>query len=542
MAEIRFFIDCDTLGGWTAVTPINSGVFEYKREKDSMYISVTLKNELVFKGADFTTVEALPLLEEITVKAERRCGGTWSEYWRGYFYLINSKVDYDICTIRTQPKTDDVYPRFLEQWSEKVNFYTVPVVTVKPIDAFYEVQCCQAINYAGVPPAPFQTCFDMGDPGDWPFPPVSDVVELDPVDALTYTRTTCWHRVIAAGTCSGATPVAPPYGDGWVIMSTGNNCPTSSEWRGNPYYATTISELNYGRSLNAVLEDMAGAYDSLTGIVSDFFNINPDATAPSNDAYDFAIANLQKLTIHQKADVKRPFSSNPSLSISWEASFKDILNDLSVLFNVGWTITAAGELRIEHYSYFLDALGSWSISSDSMKRQLEGNSAELPKREIFTYADELASEYFLGYPVVYATGKDDREQRCTLISTDVGYIQETDNLDSIKDEGFCLVSCYEISGQRYVSDFNRPLAFSELHDALHRHNRAFEEAMSFNGGGVTVFDHWVKNRKQPSFTIGADCGDVPDLNQEAVTSLGTGEIESLDHDIVNCNYKLNIKY
>lgn len=541
MAEIRFTLNSTTLGGWTSVTPINPGVFEYRREKESMYVTRTLKNDLVFKGADFTTLDALPLLEEITVKAERRCGGTWSEYWQGYFYPINTKVDYDLCTMRIIPKTEDVYTRFLEQWGEKVNFFTAGVVTVKPIDAFYEVQCCQAINYAGVPPSPFQTCFDMGDPGDWTVPPVSDVVVQDPIDALKYTRTTCWHRVIAQGTCSGATPVAP-YGDGWVIMSTGNNCPTSSEWRGNPYYATTISELNYGRLLNEVLEDMAVSYDSLSGVVSDFFNINPDATAPSNDAYDYAIAHLQNLTIHQKSDVKCAFCSNQALSVSWEASFKELLNDLAVLFNVAWTITPAGELRIEHYSYFLDAMGSWAISSSSMKKQIEGNTQELPRREVFSFSDEFASDYFKGYPIVYATGKDDKEHKCTLINTDVAFLQETDNLDTASDKGFCLVSCYEVSGQRYINDFNRPLAFSELHDALHLHNRAFEEATSFNGGGATTFLHWNKSRRQPAFTVAADCGDEPDLNQAAVTDLGTGEIESLEHDIVNCNYKLNIKY
>ncbi|MCB1318043.1 MAG: hypothetical protein KDK27_18890, partial [Leptospiraceae bacterium] len=414
MAESRVILSSEvTIGSHTAVVLWDT-VVSYRREKDQVFYRKRVARDMVFTGLTYDELLGLNVdeCEQVTVVIERECGGVgvYAPFLTGTFNAGDWRNNADDCEITVRINTEDDYTCLLGSWKTPVNLFGLDVVQVKPYPTT-EVYVTTEITTED--PDTCETPYAPPDPSNWCSEPESILCYgLEPDQSSV----TMWHRLERTGTCSGSTPVKPTVDTFWALLT--DNCPTDSVWwrcPGTTDSPTVIAPMSNGRLFSDVL-DALFATCGLT-VVSDFFNINADATAPDNAAYDFAALYLQNMTVHQKSDVKRPYSSNPATSKQWDIQPKEMLDDLRILFNVYWDIDGT-DIRLEHISYF-ETVGGLDASADAQKVDTERETDDNVKYEYFFFVDEAGSAYFLGSPILYDCGTEKIENRCQLFSTDV---------------------------------------------------------------------------------------------------------------------------
>lgn len=534
MADSRIVISSASVVSHTAFVDWDT-VLELRKEKDQVFYRWRVSRPLVFKDLSYTRLNTLNVdeCEEVTVQVQRECEGAFSVFMSGKFNAGDWRDNQDDCRITVTVETEDDYTCFLSNWKTPINMYGLSVVEVKPYPTTETYVTTTEID----------DCADCGDIVD-PVDPANWCAEPEDVNCKQNTSCTppidsdaltTWHRIEGVGTCSGSTPVKPTPDDYWTLLT--DNCPTDSTWWRCPgeNVNSTNSRMDQGRLFIDIMETLF-APCGLT-VVSDFFDINADATAPSNDAYTFAALYLQAMTIHQKSDVKRPYNSDPATSKQWDIKPEEMLNDLRILFNVYWKIDGT-DIRIEHVSYFQES-GGLDCTADAQKLDTQREVDDNVTVERFFYVDEDASDYFLGSPITYDCGTEEKEHRCQLFSTDVTYIQHT-NSEGFADDGFVLCSTEIDASVHYLIRDNRPLSFTELHENLHYHYRYWKKG-TLNGNSVT-FTTYRPTRKQPEFKHILCCGDTLEPEKPVTTGIGAGYIDTATYRISDDSLRLNIKH
>lgn len=525
MSRFKCYISSDNIT-YREASPVWAGAFSHKKERDAVFYTQELKDELLFKGDDYA---ALILLEQspcevVDVEIWRQCEGEYSLYWTGNFTWFDVKVNKDYCTVRVTPSPKTGYECLQGEWEIERNIFSAgSVVTVHPVFGEYQYDCCQST--VPTPTGP-EDCHGP----DWCFH-TYDVEGTGP-----YTQTTCWHRVVADGSCSGGTPVAPIVGTGWTLLQ--NNCPGSNPkyWRCPISSDYVISPMNTGRLFKDVLEYLIDQTNCGLTVKSDFFDINPDGSNPSNIAYTFAATYLKYLTIHQKSDVKRPNASNPALATVYGMKLKELLDDLRLMFNVYFRIEENETVfRLEHHSYFTTGSGM-DLTNKPMKLEYSSDKGNLVKEEVYKFMDEILAQG----KIIYTCGAGSKDHRVKMFSNTVVIIQNQSNQEAISDMGWVLCANDYIDGEYYLINENQPLYWVNLHLNLFRHNRLFPYGIL--GGQSMQFLSWNRIRKQEPFTIDLCCDDNFDPNLLVTTQLSEGEVEEAEYNLIKDTLKLTLKY
>lgn len=527
MSEVRVKIQSATIAE-TIVSPIWSAVFSRKIERDRIYYTHEPDGSVTLRGPDYQLLYDLDSdCEQVTFSVDRKCDGDWVPYWQGVFSKFDCKFDSYRCTASIKLRKNDLYDCLAKEWSDVINIYTGTgsEIVTREFKGAYEV----AIG------GPCYIC--RATPDDSPVCTRTDsCIEYTHIEGGNgncptgqFYVETSHHRITATGTPT----VPPPYGTGWTLLSDSTwwRCPVESE-------ELVIGVLRFGRRFDDVLEYMVGQAACGLTVRSHFFGINnTHAAPPSNDAYAYATAHYLNMTVHQKSDVKRPDSSNAALSKSWTMKLKDLLADLQTMFNVFWRIDGT-DIIIEHISYFTTSAGA-DYTDRIMPLQFEYD-ADIPRREVFTWSDEAASNDFRGKPIVYDCGNDDRERRVTLFSTDVVSIRNLGDQDFYADSNFVLLCNIVTDGEYWIDDHNKPLGWVKLHDKLHRHYRPFGSGNM--NGEATTFLSTQSIRKQPAFTVPFCCGDEYDPENYITTPLGQGRIEEAKENLYKDTLELKLNY
>lgn len=535
MAKSRIKISSDSIAE-TIITPIWSGEFQFKKDRSGLFYTKGMKGDMVLLNADFDLVNGLTNeCEQITVVVERWCGDAWTAFWQGYFTKFDTKPDFgtyntrngrvEQCKISVSPKPDTKYECFLREYDDSIHIFnadTPQVVT--PLPGNYEVgEICVQNTY---PEDPECASTPGGDT-----PGCQEYCNIEQLSDGTFLVTTCFHAEFGTGTPT----VPPPYGTGWIYVSG------DTWWRCPDDDTLSIGLLKYGRRFNTILEYLLSQTGCGLTLRSHFFGINAThPAAPDIAAYDYATDNYQHLTLHQKSDVKRPDATNPSLSFIWRIKLKEVLENLTTIFNVFWSIDG-NDFILEHVSYFEAAEGA-DYSDKAMKLQYEYD-PNTPRMERFYFSDELCSDFFAGLPIEYNCGKDVNERRATLFSTDLVFIRENNgetNQDKISDDNWVLISTFPSGDKLGITDFNKPLAWTNLHDKLHRHYRPFS-AGTLNGV-ATTFLSAQKIKSQPPFTVPLCCDEDFDPANYVTTLLGQGQVQQADYNIKKDTLKIELNY
>ena len=451
-----------------------------------------------------------------------------------------------------KPSPADDYRCFEKEAKKEINVYgaVTPALRVRGVGGLYNKVLCtkEYDDCAGdtEPTTPLDDCVPAP-VANWCL--LSDKVteskyiRYDPVDGYpedectTWAQATKWHRETAEGTCNAGVATPPTYASGWNLItddcagsgvSTWWRCPGSEEMAGDYGNASTL-----GNFINTILTQMGCG---LT-VKSDFFDINTVGDAPANDAYAYAAANLQHITVHQKSDIKSKGDAD-STAPSWVLKMNEWLNDLRRLFNV-YYIIENGVLIIEHYTFFTSVLGL-DISDRKTERLVDYAGGNKVGSELFYYMDEDCSEDFAAKPILYDCGEEEKEQRCLLISTDLVYIENEDNAEKISDEGFVLIA-NERNGTDYIiMNNNEPLRWGNLLGNLHKEGRLYKSG-TLNEVHQD-FENWRPYISQKDVEAKkCNCTGF-NANDKVKTDYGTGEISTAKYNVYTGKMKLDIKY
>lgn len=490
-------------------------------------------NQLVFTGSDYCLLVDAGECEEISVIIEEQCatGGDWAEKYAGTFTLFGCEKDPDLSEITATPKTADLYTCFLNWWGNEMNVYDCgPEVSARGVIGRYEAglyPCYQCRATPDVTPCNTHAdaCVEYSIVASYPSPKCPE--------PNRYEIQTSWHREVGTGTPSSP----PPYGTGWTYLGDNDwwKCPSSND--------VSLGVYQYGRDFNTLLEYVFGLATCAAPITvrSHFFGINAThLMPPPGEVYDFAGEYLQKITFHQKSDVKRP-DGNKSFSKVWTLKPKDLLDDLRRLFNVYWIIQGTPEepeLILEHLSYFTTGVG-YDYSAKKIRRKHKQDDTGIPKKELFKFSDDAEfSNAQQGYPILYECGDGEKTTKLALFTNAVREINESVNAENIADRNFVLMATFEASGQRLIYSENEPLGWRKLHEKLHLHGRYFGSG-TLNNLAETFISPRKNKRLQP-FTVPFCCGVdyVPELLVN--TRLGEAAVQNAEQNHFRQTLKLEV--
>ena len=529
MSRTRIKISSDSIDE-TEISPIWLGEFTRSIVRDRVYYEHELKDDLTLTGDDFALINDLENpCEKVLVIVERLCGEDWNEYWRGSFTKFDTQRDFGgikvpQCLLTAKIKPENAYTCLQLEWDDEINFHSASaVISVKSTAGTYEILGSCTFCTDTLDPDP---CDDLVVSGEACLEYQN--IAADPLCAGGYRATFSYHRVIGVGTPTEP----PPYDTGWTHLS-GNDwwkCPDDEKIQ--------IGVLGNGRRFDDTLEYILAQTGCGLTLRSHFFGINATHDAPpDNLAYDYATENYQDITIHQKSDVKRPDSTNPSLSQVWKMKLKDVLSDLQTVFQLFYKIDGT-DLILEHISYF-DSTAGADYTATQMKLALEYD-AETPKRELFKWSDPDVSPLFAGFPITYNCGNGDKERRVQLFNTDVPFIVDPLNQDKVSDDQFVLICNKIIEGEYIIIDKNYPLRWYNIHANLFMHYRPFISGTM--NDEATTFLSTQKMQKQPEFEVGLCCDEDFDATKYITTRLGQGRIMNSVENIKKDKLTLQLNY
>lgn len=543
--------------GFTQSFPTNNALeWVYEREDGQLFFRKKLSTKLTFKddpaipSSDFTelyTVErsANSRCDKIDVIVYKRCSktGSWEEHYQGYLSMIDGEWNKSHCVVDIPIRPLDQYACLFENWEKEHNVFSLVFDRYEGRSTLgvIENKTCHRTILADKNLPAFEGstgCIDRNEMqnGRW-------VLVKWRVFVGTSVET-IWSREVFTG---------PNPGNGWSDIGGGrwarevqvNENLEAAIDDGNLYYREwniVQYQITNGMKLREVVEKMVQQLlPCQYTIVSNFFGINPDGTAPTNRAYDKAFDHVRNTYVFQKNDIRRAKNKDQS-SFVLNISLKRLLENLKVLFNVYFIIdeNEPNKIRLEHVSYW-DDRRMLDLTQSRFLKDIEGRwkytyeKQSLPIKENFKFM-ELGEKFFLfdSEPISYeyTCSNDAKENEATytadFVTTAVDDIVEFP--DKYSENGLVLV---EIHPFGYIqSGFarnqnvlrNGNLSWWSLMDFYHRWNRP--QQYGFLNTQLVKFDTYKRTRKQEPIQIQLCCSDYTNFNPKDLvkTQLGWGEI------------------
>ena len=556
----------------TAISPASGDLlFEDKRERDQIFHRRSCATEFTLFGADYDAIKALfdaDPCEEILMHIKYDA----VDQWVGNINLKKAKHFPDNCVIVFSPVITDDNTCIFENWEEEKNMFSYG--TEKVVETFVGTIVpitCGPINEAtsieinGYYELNVNACLSGNDAAYTLLRAYNE--EIVPGSSYDHYATYVTEQAVTA--CSGGLPVPPP-GDGWVLLI--DNCPTNATY-GRPVQVNYVGEVSAtsGKNFDNLYEVVGGKnsqYDNarlfsdiISGlltpcgytVVSDFFNINPDATAPSNTAYTASSA-LHTMFVFQKSDIKRPDDSNPA-TIGY-LTLKDMLKWLRDMFNVYWRVEGTN-FRLEHISYFEGTNGEDLTSTQptivNNRNSFTFDNDKLIPRESFSWMDPTTDPDFAGLDIIYPNSCTDPElepEETTLdrVFTDLGRVDSLP--DSVSDEGFFFLATDLISATYYINretgegsgdiKANAHLSWANLHENYLTWGR-MQATGTLNNVSQT-FNSYKRSKRQQPIQVLFSVSDffALDLTDKLKTEIGWGEIEKGTFSATQCRYNVDL--
>lgn len=578
-----------------------------------------LAQAVILGSTDYRAIDAIRRnparrCETLLLRCEAMCG-SWSEYWRGEFSAGSAKWDLDNCTVEIKAETVDRYSCLLKRKDDKANVLQAALVDAEAlILPSLEFGICVTIGLTEVPPT---GCDEFYAGGNITNPLINEWesghAQAEDANGDTYQLNIFWRERLTTE-CMNDTPV-PPAGSGWVLLA--NDCATSGTavyvrnstiaWgfgdavRGSfvngvptppdgaclyqyigsfdealvdpfddtlgevPFFicltAATPIQFNRARTLESIIAfvlDKTGC--GIDTVVSDFFEWSPPGDAPGYVAGQNYVTgqvnDYDQIVLLQKSDAIDPAASNPATI--GELTFQELADLMRVAFRCLWDITEAGELRIEHWSYWTEQQGIDLREMGNVIEPLvfESVGDEIPRIERAAWMEAQGRD-FVGKDIVYdsacAVGPA-KEWSAGRFTTDISFIIA--DPDAIGKDGFCLLATRLVSGTyqtivatgaitgNFVS--NAPLSWANLEDTLWRHDRYLPSGTM--NGAITDFNGFLPTVKQDGVAFDACCSTLGIDPREAVAGrlsdrlAALGLVESMTHDLYADRITMVLRY
>lgn len=555
----------------TQVFPITSGLRRsWQREGDTRSYRMKLNTKMVFRKADYAFFRAIYDLGdclEVSLLIENYCGGAWVTWFEGIIPIFQGEYNKSMCEVSFDVSPNDVYECANKSFGVKKNWLDIlpssSSIPVKTIVGTIEIKVCKdtvGTITTELPDVPqfYKGCWGSGyttsadpDPA-LAWRPISHHQDQfyvgTPTDPDLIQAITTWARekVVSVGT---------PPGTGWINISgttwvrpVSNMAVTKTyiqvrdtitldkiDWESQVVNSAPVSN---GRLLKdlliAVVDDLGCGFDS---VISNFLNINPDATNPSNAAYDYADANFQNLFFFQKSDIVRSSASNDATR--FETNMKEFLEQIKIaqLFYAITNVGGVKTLRIEHYTYFdgsngldlttLDG-GKYIVGLDSFK-----SDDEVPAFESFGYQESYRPKFLtqrIDYPATCVT-TEGIPRDVSLLNADFGGLVENPDAGL---EGFFLLATHEIAPGEYLMNTlggepNGAFAWENMLPALWADGR-YNLGATSTIATTYVVNSVRKSKAQPLIRAKFCCSDEFEPSQLVKSQLGWGEVKTAEQD------------
>ena len=541
--------------GDQSLTPIARGLKRrWERIDGGRAYRVKLSNKLLFKGADYTYFRDIydaGDCTEVSLLIENYCGGEWVTWHEGIVPIFQGEYNASRCEVSFEIKPNDVYQCADKSLSSRTNWLEYGTPT--DIRTFIQGGTIETYSVTVIVPSVLTSM-------KWAFT-ILDIRDNADPDATTQFRpitnamviTLSQTKIITTLARETVTSVGSP-GTGWVNISGTTwarpvilgkiDIQGIFKWEAQIINPAPISN---GRKLSDVLTEAVAELDcDIDEVVSNFLNINPDATNPSNDAYDYASDNFTDIFFFQKSDIVRAGVSNDATRFTF--SVKEFLDEMKI-FNLFWAITSAGgtnTLRIEHYTYF-DGSNGLDLTTLQSGRFIEGldsfkSEVEVPNFESFAYQESYRSKFLvkrITYPPACATTQGDERTSVQMCADFSGLLENQD----AGLEGFFLLATYDLGGGEYLmnalsAEANGAFAWENILPALWADGRFHADATA-NVPGYTV-NSVAKMREQVQITIPFCCDDEFEPSELVQTQLGWGEVKSAEQDTERGTLKLTL--
>lgn len=502
--KYKFSIN-ETSIGTVLIKPLIDNVSLGYESGDIERISKVLSSEVVLVGSDYQIIKTLEsggTCQTINFYIDVYCGGAWVREFTGVIKIRKCKFNENKCRVVLGVETNETAKCLNDIAGEKVNIFDVPFhPVVFSFVGYIETITCPFASFPNTPISTVihptnLTCAPIGQGWTMLDNKIRNITVGTPSGFYNCEMETVWVRQRVTGG-------SMPSGTGWISLGLDwvRAVPTVNDYA-NSYgaYATplggdireakTISTI-FGNGIAEIYDNgtyLADALDYFANlncsytIVSDFFGINPDGTAPTNTAYT-AAANYKQLIFWKNADVKRPNVVNNSTKMF--ISFEELIDELKAMFNVElnvYEVSGTKYVRIEHISYYdntngLDLTARWS---DVLKAQeYVYSSDKLPREETFAWQSEtdLQNGTFDGSPIMYdkmcSDAKTKIEYRAQLSMTNMAAMLDN---DAVSDTGLTWAATGLSGGQNFilsVSELNDYMTWAKMQDNFYYYNRPF---------------------------------------------------------------------
>lgn len=586
-----YFVDLDTDDETQCYPDIEDLTFSDEQDESFRFFRRVITTEMQFKGSDYAYLWPFEDAGCSQIGFVVKYKG--SEVYKGLILFGTENIGVDlrncIMTIRIDP--EDEYTCLLNGWEQERNLllgrdrYSAQTEVGE-----LEYDTCTtpennsftALYVNGAP----VTCLDSDDPSglyeDWTL----IFWEIENVAPGVWRSVATFAREVATVDCDGATAVEPP-GDGWFLQSddcAGSGTSTwvrapgrvfvpeesiddrpneiyKETWRvaGVPEGETQRTTTAYGNAikLKEVLPVLA-AFCSLD-VVSDFYDIDADGTAPSNSEYTAAAADLKDLLIYQKSDIKLPTASQPATQALW--SLKGLLESLQLQHDIEIRIQD-GVMRIEHMTYWQSLSAGIDITTGqyqplgSADIRYSNNGQQVARQERWSFAEEVSFD-FRGLPIFYAEcvprqAAEEQQYNMQRVNNDISFIAS--NAERSSNDGFTFAAAKDVGGQLYIPYSNMPstlggnlvlnaaMSIPNLLDKYHRNRRPLLNG-ALNAQDVT-FNSAIPRRELDEITLIMDRAYYHSSFDPAAavsTALGDAEVITAEYNAADCSLTLTLR-
>lgn len=527
-----------------------------------------LKGDIVFMNRlvqhDYDTLADIKLMSaEVKFRISQNCGTTTaSDFWEGYFSVVDGKWDLDRGLFTVTPTVDDDYREFLELGDTVYNVLdlTHDIAPILPYSTTpVEIRVCNPVLYelghayfeAENPDYPNiirKLIFD-----DWDYYARCD--DDDP-------ESTCliWRKHLALFKVDESFQY--DYGDG---------C----------YSVPSCDPPDYTVNLNArgiLLRDVVQyIVTGITGGIpykSSFFH--QDNWPPNNIPYGTGSSDymlypgsgnnyvtgetdiLDGLVIYQKSDIKPTTDPAPVGNLT----FNELMEMLKNIFNVDWFVSYEQYLdetegliwrnvfRIEHLRFWEEGHVDTDLTTldngrwDHKKNKFSYDMDNMPSTERFRWMEAWDVDFW-GRDIIYdriATRnryKDNVLERTLPVTTDLSFI--ISNFDRVSNDGWVLL-CVNDANEVVVEEgklsqvqtVNAHLSWANLHYNYWRWGRVIETG-NMNGSDY-IFESYQRKIKQVEMTY-PDCCDGFDPMAWKRTEMGDGEVREATYRLIDGTVK-----
>lgn len=363
LSNYKFYITLPT--GVEQEIKVNNDELNYKFEqyKEQCFKRTELTNEL-----QLCDKELFVMLYEIEriycncntldLRIERRSckGDDFVDYYKGKLAFVDGTWNLDDCELSITPRLVDAYTEMLDNWDKERNF--LEITDRVSVGTFFGDLVCETLSTSNTPSG-----------SGWVLK--NSLVRTR--DGFIVFQRHIWCRLESSTappdptgwTQEGAVFVSSPIlincvnfentDDGDVDPSTGNAFNVIVE---KGFDCEVIDfKSDGGITFQSFLEYYFLEY--FDSVCSNFFNINPDGSAPDNNYYQCAANDLQQLIVFQTFDIVVPGDQGAAVisgsenQVAGVKSLKKAWEDLVRMFDLCMEYDPDFNcIRIEHSSYF----------------------------------------------------------------------------------------------------------------------------------------------------------------------------------------------